>query len=93
MWSSARPFELKKRIDGDYGHMSNVASAVLLSKLISANTKKIVLAHISDDCNYYGMPSLILNEHKKIYQEMGVDYNNIEFYFGNRFSVTGVFEI
>ena len=34
LWSSSRPFELKKRIDGDYGHMSNVASAVLLSKLM-----------------------------------------------------------
>jgi phosphoribosyl 1,2-cyclic phosphodiesterase len=93
LWSSARPFDLKKRIDGDYGHMSNVTSAVLLSKLIGPKTKNIVLAHISDDCNYYGMPSLILNEHKKIYDETGVDYSNIKFYYGNRFNVTGVFEI
>lgn len=93
LWSSGRPFELKKRIDGDYGHMSNVASAVLLSKVIGNNTKKIVFAHISDDCNYYAMPNLILNEHKKIYEELGVNYQQIEFYFGNRFGVTGVFEI
>ena len=73
--------------------MSNVASAVLLSKLIGTKTKKVVFAHISDDCNYYGMPSLILNEHKKIYEEMNVDFSNIEFYFGDRFKVTGVFEI
>ena len=93
LWSSSRPFELKKRIDGDYGHMSNVASAILLSKLIGTNTKTIVFAHISDDCNYYGMPSLILNEHKKIYEETGIDYSNVKFYFGNRFGVTGVFEV
>lgn len=93
LWSSSRPFELKKRIDGDYGHMSNVASAVLLAKLIGPNTKNVVFAHISDDCNYYGMPNLILNEHKKIYDEIGIDYSNINFYFGNRFGVTGVFEI
>ena len=93
LWSSSRPFDLKKRIDGDYGHMSNVTSAVLLSKLIGQNTKKIVLAHISDDCNYYEMPSLILKEHKKIYDEVGTDYSNVEFYFGNRFKVTGVFEV
>ena len=93
LWSSSRPFELKKRIDGDYGHMSNITSAILLAKLIGSNTKKVVLAHISDDCNYYEMPSLILKEHKKIYEEIGADYSNIEFYFGNRFKVTGVFEI
>ena len=44
LWSSSRPFHTKKRIDGDYGHMSNVASAVLLSKLIGKNTKKVVFA-------------------------------------------------
>ena len=93
LWSSGRPFELKKRIDGDHGHMSNVTSAVLLSKVIGENTKKVVLAHISDDCNYYFMPNLILNEHKKIYEEIGVNYKKIEFCFGNRFGVTGVFEV
>lgn len=93
LWSSGRPFELKKRIDGDHGHMSNVTSAVLLAKLIGDNTKKVIFAHISDDCNYYAMPNLILNEHKKIYEEIGVNYQSVEFSFGNRFGVTGVFEI
>lgn len=93
LWSSARPFELKKRIDGNYGHMSNEASAVMMSKLIGPKTKKIVYAHISDDCNYYHMPSFITNSHKKIYDECGVDYSKIEFYCGNRTGVTGVFEI
>lgn len=93
LWSSTRNFNLKKRIDGDHGHMSNVASAVLLSKLIGPNTKDVVLAHISDDCNYYNMPELILKEHKKVYDEIGIDYQNINFHFGNRCSVTGVFEI
>ena len=93
LWSSGRPFDLKKRIDGDYGHMSNVTSAILLSRLIGDNTKKVVFAHISDDCNYYGMPDLIFKEHKKIYDEIGVDYQKIDFYFGNRHGVTGVFEV
>lgn len=93
LWSSSRPFELKKRIDGDHGHMSNVASAVLLAKLIGPKTKEIVLAHISDDCNYYDMPQFILKEHKKIYDEIGVSYEGINFSFGNRRGVTGVYEI
>lgn len=93
LWSSSRPFDLKKRIDGDHGHMSNVTSAILLAKLIGNKTKKVVFAHISDDCNYYAMPNLILNEHKKIYEEIGVEYKHIDFTFGNRFGVTGVYEI
>ena len=93
LWSSSRPFDLKKRIDGDYGHMSNVASAVLLAKLIGPNTKRVVFAHISDDCNYYHMPKLIMNEHKKVYDEIGINYQEIEFVFANRHGVTGVFEV
>ena len=93
LWSSGRPFDLKKRIDGDHGHMSNITSAVLLSKLIGDKTRRVVLAHISDDCNYYGMPELILKEHKKVYEETGVNYSKIDFVFGNRTGVTGVFEL
>ena len=93
LWSSNRPFELKKRIDGDYGHMSNEASAILMSKLIGPNTKTIIYAHISDDCNYYHMPDFIKNAHKKVYNELGVDYSKIDLKCGNRSGVTGVFEI
>lgn len=93
LWSSSRPFDLKRRIDGDHGHMSNEASAVMLTKLIGNNTKKIIYAHISDDCNYYHMPEFIKNAHKKVYNECGIDYSNIEFYCGNRKGITGVFEV
>lgn len=93
LWSSNRPFELKKRIEGDHGHMSNEACAVLLSHLIGANTKTIVLAHISDDCNYYHMPELIMKHHQKVYNEFGLETEGINFVFGNRNGVTGVFEI
>ena len=93
LWSSGRPFDLKKRIDGDHGHMSNDMSAVLLAKLIGPRTENIVLAHISDDCNYYHLPHLIINMHKKVYSEIGVDFSNIKFTCGNRNGITGVFEI
>lgn len=93
LWSSSRPFDLKKRIDGDYGHMSNITSAVLLAKLVGPKTKNVVFAHISDDCNYYHLPKLILNEHLKVYEEIGINYQNINFSFANRHGVTGVYEI
>ena len=93
LWSSNRSFDLKKRIDGDYGHMSNEASAILLSKLIGPRTKRIVLAHISDDCNYYHIPELIKNVHKKIYKEFNIDYSEIDMICGNRNGLTGVYEL
>jgi phosphoribosyl 1,2-cyclic phosphodiesterase len=93
LWSSGRPFELKKRIDGDHGHMSNDMSAVLLAKLIGPKTKEVILAHISDDCNYYFTPNIIINMHKKVYSEIGIDFSNINFTCGNRKGITGVYEI
>jgi phosphoribosyl 1,2-cyclic phosphodiesterase len=93
LWSSNRPFDLKKRIDGDHGHMSNEASAVLLAKLIGDKTKYVVFAHISDDCNYYHVPEFIKNVHLKIYNDFKTDYSKINFVCGNRTGVTGVFEI
>lgn len=46
-----RPQSLKKRIMGDYGHMSNDDSANYLCDVISSNTKEIVLAHLSEEAN------------------------------------------
>lgn len=93
LWSSNRPFVLKQRIDGDHGHMSNETSAVLLSNIIGVNTKFVVRAHISHDCNYYHTPELITHIHEKIYDEFGLETSKIIFVNGNRDGVTGVFEI
>ena len=93
LWSSNRPFILKQRIDGDYGHMSNETSAVLLANIIGENTRFVVRAHISHDCNYYHTPELITHIHDKIYQEFGLDTSKIHFVNGSREKVTGVFVI
>lgn len=93
LYSSDRPFELKNRIAGDHGHMSNVDSAVLLSRLIGPNTKNIVLAHISHDCNFYDMPQIIMAAHNEVYEECGVDTSSIKFHFGSREGITGEFEL
>lgn len=45
------PFELKQRVNGDKGHLSNAASADYLSKFIGNKTNKIILAHLSSDNN------------------------------------------
>lgn len=51
LFSSERPYYLKKRIDSVKGHMSNADAAYHLSRLVGDKTKTIVLAHPSDQCN------------------------------------------
>lgn len=45
------PEYLKHRVISDVGHLSNEATANYLSKLVSDNTKYVVLAHLSDTNN------------------------------------------
>ncbi len=45
------PFELRQRILSDKGHLSNYDSAKYLSQFIGNNTKKIILAHLSEENN------------------------------------------
>ena len=45
------PYELRKRIYGDKGHLSNVDCSKYLSKFIGNNTKCIFLAHLSEENN------------------------------------------
>ncbi|HHW69541.1 MAG TPA: MBL fold metallo-hydrolase [Tenericutes bacterium] len=45
------PYYLKQRILGDKGHLSNKDSATYLSKFIGSYTKKIILAHLSEENN------------------------------------------
>lgn len=67
---SARPWQLKRRILDDQGHLSNEDSANLLLNLIGERTKKIVLAHLSRECN---LETLALGTYKKIFFEQGID--------------------
>jgi len=51
LFNSERPYYLKRRIDSVKGHLSNADAAYHLVQLIGANTKAIILAHASEDCN------------------------------------------
>ena len=46
------PYPLKIRIDGEKGHLSNEASAQLLSKLVHPGLETVLLGHISRTNNY-----------------------------------------
>lgn len=73
--NSGRPQFLIERIDSNHGHLSNMQSANYMAKLISLKTKAIILAHISEDCN---TPEIALSTHQKIYDNLGLDYQNID---------------
>ncbi len=49
--NSNYPFQLRKRILSDKGHLSNYDSAKYLSEFIGDNTKYIMLAHLSEENN------------------------------------------
>ncbi len=46
------PYFLKQRILGSRGHLSNEASAELISRLVSLRLKHVLLAHLSKENNY-----------------------------------------
>lgn len=49
--NSSYPYELRKRIYGDKGHLSNIDSSKYLSNFIGDKTKYILLAHLSEENN------------------------------------------
>lgn len=51
LFSSQRPYYLKRRIDSIKGHLSNADAAYYLSRLVGPKTRRIVLAHPSEECN------------------------------------------
>ena len=57
------PYILKQRVVSDTGHLSNEMSGKYLSEMIGDNTKKIILAHLSETNN---IEDLALNTVKNI---------------------------
>lgn len=73
--NSERPFELKRRILGDRGHLCNGDSADVLCRVIGERTKVIVHAHISEECN---LDSLVVETMKEVFSENGLCYENFQ---------------
>jgi phosphoribosyl 1,2-cyclic phosphodiesterase len=49
--SSGRPWPLIQRVLGRLGHLSNDQAAEALCALVTCETKRVILAHLSMDCN------------------------------------------
>lgn len=62
-------FDLRKRILGDKGHLSNYDSALYLSKFIGSDTKCVMLAHLSEENNKPSIAYNTLMERLKISEQ------------------------
>ena len=67
--NSGRPRVLINRIAGDHGHLSNEDSAYYMTGLVGEKTKKIILAHLSEDCN---TEEIAIETYKKIFDLKGI---------------------
>ena len=50
---STRPWQLKQRILGPIGHLSNRQFCELFPKVVSERTRTLLLGHVSRECNTY----------------------------------------
>lgn len=73
---SNRPYALKIRIISDHGHMSNEDSMITLANVIGTNTKLVMHAHVSQECN---LSQIVELTRKKVFDDYGLIYDNIEF--------------
>jgi phosphoribosyl 1,2-cyclic phosphodiesterase len=46
-----RPWPVKQRIQSRHGHLSNAAAAAVVDQLLSGKLERVVLGHLSRDCN------------------------------------------
>ncbi|MEM1083077.1 MAG: MBL fold metallo-hydrolase [Verrucomicrobiota bacterium] len=46
-----RPWSTKQRISSRHGHLSNAQTAELVAQLVPAGLQRVVLGHLSQDCN------------------------------------------
>jgi phosphoribosyl 1,2-cyclic phosphodiesterase len=53
LMNSDREFRLKQRIRGANGHLSNALTAAVLPELLGGQSRRVLLAHISGECNTY----------------------------------------
>lgn len=68
------PKWLKNRVLSDEGHLSNDMSSYYLSKLIGPRTKKIILAHLSEENN---TPEIALENINNYFISKEIEFTNI----------------
>ena len=85
------PYELKKRISGRHGHLSNDDAGETAVELVRHGTRQIILGHLSKENNF---PDLALRSTEVILQQAGiVPYEDVQLCVASRDGATGMFSI
>nr|WP_312576836.1 MBL fold metallo-hydrolase [Sedimentibacter sp.] len=66
------PWPLKRRVLGEFGHMSNDTAGNLIAKAIQKGTEIVLLGHLSKENNF---PQLAYKTVENILKENGIDVN------------------
>jgi phosphoribosyl 1,2-cyclic phosphodiesterase len=63
-----RPWATKQRISGDHGHLSNAQAASLVADIARDNLHRVVLGHLSRDCN---QPDIAIRTVREALRQLG----------------------
>ena len=63
-----RPWPVKQRIMSRHGHLSNVAAAGVIEQLLDGKVERVVLGHLSRDCN---TPDLATGAVRSLLEKVG----------------------
>lgn len=80
---SKRSYVLKSRIMSDEGHLCNEDSAIYASYIIGNNTKELVLAHLSEECN---TEEKALKAYNKVFKKMKISYSRLNIRCAKQYS-------
>ena len=84
-----RPMFLKQRILSDSGHLNNEDSSINLLNVINSNTKKIVLAHLSEEAN---TPDLALDTFHDVTLKKDIHIQNVDVWAAKQFEIMTICE-
>lgn len=70
------PWNIKRRILGDTGHLSNEAAGEALCRLLDGGTRRVYLAHLSQEHNQMDLAKLTVNT---VLEDNGMFYHRHEF--------------
>jgi phosphoribosyl 1,2-cyclic phosphodiesterase len=79
-----RSHDLKIRILGDTGHLSNEDSAMFFSEMVGPQTKAVYLAHISEEAN---TPEVALETYQRVLRKRKVLTNQIQILIAQQWEV------
>lgn len=84
------PYYIKRRISSNTGHLSNVQCSEMISKLVSRNTNRFMLGHLSNENN---SPELALQTVQSTLLCNNISLDNIQISIASKDTLSNIVEI